>query len=600
MALPRFFQSCDQANDYPNNLIDPGPTFPSVLREYAQRLNGRVDSDMPLFCPEVYSKVETFRYREDNGRRVFGSEVSNSLRQLKQRLPGSAGQIQTDSPCTFIFVGAESARHALYISRDMALWLLTFFQVLPPFLEFLFAFGQKIHDLDFHFSGFREDTRIESSLRRDEIPELGRKGQDFQLCYNLKTFEKKPGLQWPWSSRQAVIFHSFDVENGHASWIVIKANNVIRDRLKELSNTRLAKDQQLFDDISKMFAHALAGHLIAVEWSGENWRSYLNDIEEQIIPLRRRAIVDKVARYVSEENARDPSIPLVDGSPRPTTLRALTFGSRRTTTRSQVAAPPQPVAALPVGVAVNVPEPPQEPPNVPPEYDPKIQGETSEEERNMRYQIQELQDAQALESKVNDASLVLKSNIQVLTQIEDYFHELPHCADLPARLKLSMPPQIARFLKRVRSVRSDLEMHLERIRTMSTLISEFKELLYGIVEYQAMQANYRFADEAKRSAERMERMTHQMREMAIKTTLETVLMRIITVVTVFFLPATFVSTLMSTDIVQYSPSDSNISSGASSAGALKLFLCLTFSFMAATAVAGFGLLWGALGASITS
>ncbi len=352
-----------------------------------------------------------------------------------------------------------------------------------------------------------------------------------------------------------------------------------------------------------MFANTLAGHLVVVEWSGENWRWYLNDIEQQIVPLRRRAVVDKVARYISEDtlvDAQDPGIPLINLAPRQTTLRALTFSSRNTT-RSQVAAapPPQPAAPLAVAAAVNVPEPPQEPPNVPPEYDPKIQGKPSDEELSMRYQIQELQDAQALETKVNDASLVLNSNIQVLTQIEEYYEQLPQCPDLPANLKTPMQTEIGRFLKRVRSVRRDLQMHLERVKTMSTLIAECKELLYGIVEYQAMQANHRFADEAKHSAIRMERMTKQMQEMTIRTTLETVLMRIITVVTVFFLPATFVSTLMSTDIVSFTPFDSSITSGDLSAGALKLFLCLSFSLMAATLVAGFGLWWGAVSTSTT-
>ncbi len=598
MALSRFIHSCEQAGNYPKNLIDPGPTYPSALREYAQRINARVRVGLPLFCTEVYARVELYWYQEAQNQRSFHNATSTSLQHLQQHLPGRTGSTQEDSACTYVFIGAETSRDPLHISRDMALWILTFFQVLPAFLDFLFAFGGKLYDVDFHFSGFREDTRIEKGLQRSRIHPIDRSGQDFQICYNLKTFERKEGLRWPWSSRQAAIFHSFDVENGNASWIAIKAHDEVKTRLKEVANDRLSKDTDSFHDTSKMFANTLAGHLAVADWSAENWRWYLSDIEEYLVPLRRRAIVDKVARYVTEvpvPTADTTGIPLNNLIPSRTTLRRLTFRSSRTTTTQNAVASQQSTAPLPVAVAVNVADEPQEPPNVPPEYDPKLQGETSDEERKMKYQIQELQDAQALETRVNEAVLILNSNIHVLSEVEKYYEQLPNCPDLPEPLRKAMPAEITRFLKRLRSVRSEFEMHLHRIGTMSTLIRECKELLYGIVEYQAMQANHRFADQAQNSAKRMEGMTKQMQEMAIKTTLETVLMRIITVVTVFFLPATFVSTLMSTDVVKFQTWDSNITSGSTSMGALKLFLCLSLSLMVATFAAGFGLLWGALG-----
>src|SRR5690242_946234 len=49
------------------------------------------------------------------------------------------------------------------------------------------------------------------------------------------------------------------------------------------------------------------------------------------------------------------------------------------------------------------------------------------------------------------------------------------------------------------------------------------------------------AEKAQKSADNMERITQHMREIALKTEHETVFMRVITLVTLFFLPATFVS-----------------------------------------------------------
>ena len=60
-----------------------------------------------------------------------------------------------------------------------------------------------------------------------------------------------------------------------------------------------------------------------------------------------------------------------------------------------------------------------------------------------------------------------------------------------------------------------------------------------------MEANSRLAQKAKLSATRMEEMTQEMHEIARKTKVETVSMRIITLVTLFFLPGTFISVCVS-------------------------------------------------------
>jgi hypothetical protein len=65
--------------------------------------------------------------------------------------------------------------------------------------------------------------------------------------------------------------------------------------------------------------------------------------------------------------------------------------------------------------------------------------------------------------------------------------------------------------------------------------------LYGILDYRNMESNKLFASKAQLSTENMEIMTQDMHEIAKKTKQETVSMRIITLVTLFFLPGTFIS-----------------------------------------------------------
>lgn len=65
--------------------------------------------------------------------------------------------------------------------------------------------------------------------------------------------------------------------------------------------------------------------------------------------------------------------------------------------------------------------------------------------------------------------------------------------------------------------------------------------LYGILQYQNMEASRHLAEQAHSSTINMEALTEGMHAMADKTKAETVSMRIITLVTLFFLPGTFIS-----------------------------------------------------------
>lgn len=56
-----------------------------------------------------------------------------------------------------------------------------------------------------------------------------------------------------------------------------------------------------------------------------------------------------------------------------------------------------------------------------------------------------------------------------------------------------------------------------------------------------MEASKHLAQKAQLSADKMEKMTQEMHEIAKKTERETVSMKIITLVTLFFLPGTFIS-----------------------------------------------------------
>ncbi len=65
--------------------------------------------------------------------------------------------------------------------------------------------------------------------------------------------------------------------------------------------------------------------------------------------------------------------------------------------------------------------------------------------------------------------------------------------------------------------------------------------LYGILEYRSIENRDLLARKAQLSTSNVEAITRDMHEIARKTKQETVSMRIITLVTLFFLPGTFIS-----------------------------------------------------------
>jgi len=124
-----------------------------------------------------------------------------------------------------------------------------------------------------------------------------------------------------------------------------------------------------------------------------------------------------------------------------------------------------------------------------------------------------------------------------------------------------------------------------------------------------MEASKNMAEEAQASTKHMEAMTEEMNALTHKTKQETVSMRIITLVTLFFLPGTFISvslttphyfqtiliksiqTIMSTDIIQYSKTPSGASQEDFSSQALRLYLSITLPMTAVVFVAWYVVAW---------
>ena len=183
----------------------------------------------------------------------------------------------------------------------------TYHQVMPGFLDLVYSFGRQEYAQDFHFSVFQEDTRLSESDRGLKVPELGWSGRDIRMGYGLKSVEPSTSQQdWPWSIRHCAVHHSCDVVSGRATWIVIKGNHLMKDRIESATESQNLPQISNFNTVDRAFASTLATHLIICDWAGDNWRWYINFLEEEFQSTTRGTLSAVVEQSPREATARSP------------------------------------------------------------------------------------------------------------------------------------------------------------------------------------------------------------------------------------------------------------------------------------------------------
>jgi hypothetical protein len=165
--------------------------------------------------------------------------------------------------------------------------ILTYHQVMPAYLDFMFVFGTQTDPADLRFGSFREQIIMKDPPRGPSSLDMRRSGRQFQLCYNLKgvTRKKKDDKNIKlseWSIRQAAIHHQFDVVFGTTLWIVTKGRLDLQKRFKHLTGSNGRPEDRSFGSVYECFRSSLAAHLMYCYWSTEDWRWYICWLEDVI------------------------------------------------------------------------------------------------------------------------------------------------------------------------------------------------------------------------------------------------------------------------------------------------------------------------------
>ena len=364
----------------------------------------------------------------------------------------------------------------------------TYFQVMPEFLDFLLLFGKQEHAKDLYCSGFYQNTRLAGVGFGPKANTRNWSGRDMQLCYSLKSVEPSPSQEhWPWSIRHCAVHHSFDAENIRSTWLIIKGDNLIEERIKlATSENEAPMGKSGFETIEQAFGAALTTHLILCDWSAENWRWYIKFLEEKFEKLTGESITINAGVLASSANHFDAKkLPRSD-TPRtvqtqrprrilsfPVSVRAQThtFENRPMTPTEQdpplriLENPSGKKQPMPPGWKGTVPATPTSPSVKRDKYNQQI------------FSFEDLQEVQHLKEKANETVLILRLNLNVIMQLRQYYVSITKCKELPENISDNCKWEMISFERRIDGITKNLELQILRVESLLCSLTDRKTLV---------------------------------------------------------------------------------------------------------------------------
>lgn len=377
------------------------------------------------------------------------------------------------------FVNAPNSRSKLRVTRKMFVTMGSYHQIMPSFLDFVFSFGAQRHANDFHFTGFRHDTRLSGPEKGIAIPALGRSGRMLQLCYSLRSVETSLGQEkWPWSIRGTATHHAFDFETGRTSWLIVKGEGgaSMKERIMTETSPHNGHTPHKFGSRDQAFSSSMSTHLLLCNWSAENWRWYINYMEEQVQAITRKTLSVTVAKPSREPKpqllfTRTQTGVLVPPKKTPTSKSLTTQRQQQTAASAPTAAgPPTQGPPGPPGLP-GKPGPPPRLSTLPPatNHDPS--------KPDSEFSFDDLRRIEYIEEHANGALLVITLNCSILKALVEHYTTVMASASCPHDLKSKCAIDFRRFVSRILHISAEMQMQKARVETLLRLLADRKALV---------------------------------------------------------------------------------------------------------------------------
>lgn len=380
-----------------------------------------------------------------------------------------------------------STRERLQATREMLMLCFTYFRVMPEFIGFLFSFGHQSHAQNPYFSSFRQSTNLFDSNQPLIIPELNWSGGELQVCYNLMSAERSGSGPSDWSVRPFAVHHTLDMINIRANWIIIKGNDNMKDFFEKATTGQGHTNFSSFDTLDRSFAASLAAHLVFCGWAAERWRWYINNLEDQFQNFSRKTLTAPVIA------ASKPGFPFIkdDFQTQHRNDNSKTSGAiaaRLTRTQKWIAKKfpisiPKPVSPVQLTYTdpdsgLSQPLPPHITLNSAPGPAAQPSRPIFENMEEQDFSFAKLQKIQYIEEKAHEALLTIRLNVNVITQLQQYYSTVPKTKHFPQSILRTFKDDLNQFRLRINTILNDLQIQTLRLETLLRLLDNRKTLVY--------------------------------------------------------------------------------------------------------------------------
>lgn len=406
---------------------------------------------------------------------------------------------------------------------------------------------------------FQSDDGIVSPSTQLAIPEFGRSGRELRHSFLLRAPEKSGEDLWPWSIRQVAVYHAFDVEKCKSLWITVKGNNLLQARIRDDTKDLPILRANAKADLASQWEAALATHLIYFRYAEENWRWVVRDMEGyvrgQLAKAKTAPIVAKIPLSTSHLGSRQltQSSTLTQKSHSDDVVSArryalkfvvLIFGKGFEVTSRLLKLPPYAVDTEKLPVTETADRSLR-----------VLSVDTSEELRRFDvFNYTDLQELNVTGGIVEELLLVLKLNLDTLRDVYRYFEQVQKVSNriLTQKETEETKKATSQFLTKLHYIIRSLETREAQLQSLGRQLKEgialasilpsiwfwllliYTKQLENILQFRSLEIEQSFAELGHRSNECM----HQI---AVATRRETVSMNIITIMTLMFLPGTFIA-----------------------------------------------------------
>lgn len=358
------------------------------------------------------------------------------------------------------FVQSASSRDPLACEKEQMLLILSHNQVMPSFLDIMFTFRGR---QDPHkWTKFSYETCLGKSQPKLTLPSLSISGFRIQHCFNLIGVERDETQLDPWPIRQTALYHSFDVASHRSTWIVLKGNKLIRDRLQSSASGYRKRVPDYPKTVQGCFIANLRSHMLIFQWSAENWESYIEDLEGKLIRPRN------VAKYGPVmEMAKDERIEMK--LQKNETFK--TLSSRNTGLSDMTSAPSSPARSGGMvemlrswsGLDSKLKQPSSSVSANPTSSDGQVQDLDLDE----MFSFDQLQELHRHGSRVQEAINILAQNKKILEEVKGYFQRLIESKSFSAFVDLQAHTEdVAGFFHGIDKIIREMNSYQARLQDM--------------------------------------------------------------------------------------------------------------------------------------